>query len=116
MWLVRNESTGRVLAWRVQRADDWIQRAVGFLPRASIAAEEGLWIERCNAVHTVGMRVPLDIVFLDRDRRVIRVDRGVRPHQLYVGAANAHIVVEFGAGFAEANPLAAGDLLTLEPV
>ena len=39
MWLVRNATTGRVLAWRVRRADGWLERTVGFLPRSSIAPE-----------------------------------------------------------------------------
>ena len=116
MWLVRNQDTGRVLAWRVRRADGWVSRLVGFLPRRSIAAEEGLWFENCGAVHTVGMRTALDIIFLDRGLRVVRVVPNVRPHRLYVGARGAHVVVEFGPGFAKANPLAPGDQLALEPV
>ena len=116
MWLVRNATTGRVLAWRVRRADGWLERTVGFLPRSSIAPEEGMWFEGCHAVHTIGMRSALDVVFLDRNHRVVRVDENVPPHKLYVGARNAHVVAEFGPGFAKANPLNPGDQLTLEPV
>ncbi len=116
MWLVRNATTGRVLAWRVRRCDGWLDRTVGFLPREAIAPEEGLWFERCHAVHTVGMRVPLDIVFLDRALRVVHAESRVRPHRLYVGHPQAAIVAEFGAGFLEANPVAPGEQLALEPV
>jgi uncharacterized membrane protein (UPF0127 family) len=116
MWLVRNRTTGRVLAWRVRRADDWVARIVGFLPRGSIAPEEGLWFERCGAVHTLGMRSALDIVFLDRELRVLRIAADVRPQRLYVGAPHARVVAEFGPGFAKANPLEPGDQLSLEPV
>lgn len=116
MWLVRNSRTGRVLAWRVRRADNWLDRTVGFLPRASIAPEEGLWFENCHAVHTIGMRTPLDVVFLDRENRVVKVEPNVTPHKLYVGARSAHTVAEFGPGFAKANPLEPGDQLVIEPV
>jgi len=116
MWLVRNASTGRVLAWRVRRADNWLERAVGFLPRTSIAPEEGLWFEHCHAVHTIGMRTALDVVFLDKDMRVVKVEANVAPQKLYVGAQNAHTVAEFGPGFVKANPLSPGDQLALEPV
>jgi uncharacterized membrane protein (UPF0127 family) len=116
MWLVRNATTGRVLAWRVRRADGWLERTVGFLPRSSIAPEEGLWFERCGSVHTIGMRTALDVVFLDKNHRVVRVDENVQPQKFYVGAKNAHIVAEFGPGFAKANPLNPGDHLQLEPV
>ena len=116
MWLVRNARTGRVLAWRVRRADNWLDRTVGFLPRASIAPEEGLWFENCHAVHTIGMRTALDLVFLDRENRVVKVEPNVTPHKLYVGARCAHTVAEFGPGFAKANPLEPGDQLVIEPV
>lgn len=116
MWLVRNANTGRVLAWRVRRADNWLDRTVGFLPRTSIAPEEGIWFDGCHAVHTLGMRTALDVVFLDVNRRVVKVESNVTPHKLYVGAPKAHTVVEFGPGFAKANPLEPGDLLQLEPV
>ena len=116
MWLVRNADTGRVLAWRVRRADSWIDRTVGFLPRSSIAPEEGLWFENCSAVHTIGMRTPLDVVFLDKQNRVVKVESNVTPHKLYVGARNAHTVAEFGPGFAKANPLEPGEQLLIEPV
>jgi uncharacterized membrane protein (UPF0127 family) len=62
------------------------------------------------------MRTALDIVFLDRSLRVVRVDANVPPQRLYVGARRAHVVVEFGPGFAKANPLEPGDRLVLEPV
>jgi uncharacterized membrane protein (UPF0127 family) len=116
MWLVRDRATGRILARRVRRADGWLSRFIGFLPRRTIAPDEGLWFERCGAVHTLGMRTALDIVFLDRDLRVLRIDANVRPQRLYVGARHAHVVAEFGPGFAQANPLAPGDQLSLEPV
>jgi len=116
MWLVRNAETGRVLAWRVRRADGWFERAVGFLPRTSIAPEEGLWFEHCHAVHTIGMRTALDMVFLDKDHRVVKVAANVTPHKLVVTAKNAHTVAEFGPGFIAANPINVGDTLQIEPV
>jgi uncharacterized membrane protein (UPF0127 family) len=116
MWLVRNAATGRVLAWRVRRADNVIDRTIGFLTRATIEPEEGLWFEGCSAVHTVGMRSALDIVFLDKNLHVLKVEANVTPHKLYVGARDAHIVAEFGPGFARANPLSVGDQLQLEPI
>ncbi len=116
MWLVRNAATRRVLAWRVRRCQGWLERTVGFLPRAAIAPEEGLWFERCGAVHTVGMRTPLDIVFLDRELRVLHAEPEVKPQRLYVGHPRAKIVAEFGPGFLAANPLAEGERLELEPV
>jgi uncharacterized membrane protein (UPF0127 family) len=116
LWLLRDAGTGRVLAGRVRRADGWLSRLLGFLPRSSIAADEGLWFAHCRAVHTLGMRVALDVVFLDRQGRVIRIDAGVGPGRWQVGEAQADTVAEFAAGFAAAQRLAPGDAVVLEPL
>ncbi|MBA2506574.1 MAG: DUF192 domain-containing protein [Thermoleophilaceae bacterium] len=41
-----------------------------------------LLIPRCSSVHTFGMRVALDLVWLDSDWRVVRVDRAVPPRRV----------------------------------
>jgi uncharacterized membrane protein (UPF0127 family) len=114
-WLVREAASGRVLAGRVRRADGWLERTLGFLPRARIDPDEGLWFARCRAVHTLGMRVRLDIVFLDRDGRVLRIAAAVPPGRWHVGEPGADAVAEFAAGFAAARALAVGAVLVLEP-
>jgi len=114
-WLVRDAATGRVLASRVRRADGWLERTLGFLPRSALGMDEGLWIPRCRAVHTLGMRVPLDVVFVDRDGRVVRIEAAVAAGRWHVGEPRAHAVAEFAAGFAAANALAVGSVLALEP-
>jgi hypothetical protein len=38
-----------------------------------------LLLPRCRSVHTFGMRFPLDLVWLDRDGRTVRVDAAVPP-------------------------------------
>ncbi|HZX67985.1 MAG TPA: DUF192 domain-containing protein [Candidatus Elarobacter sp.] len=110
---MRNARTGHVLARRVRRADNPLARAIGFLTRAAIAPDEGLWFDRCAAVHTLGMRSALDIIFLDADRRIVSIQPNVTPGKLHVGAPGAHITLEFGPGFLAANEIAIGDQLQL---
>jgi len=38
-----------------------------------------LWISPCSAIYTVGMKNPVDIVFLDRERRIIKILRNFPP-------------------------------------
>jgi uncharacterized membrane protein (UPF0127 family) len=45
-------------------------------------AGEGLLIPRCRCVHTLGMRFPLDLLFLDTGGRVVELQRGVRPGRI----------------------------------
>ncbi len=41
-----------------------------------------LLIEGCRSVHTFGMRYELDLVWLDGEGAVVRVDRGVPPRRV----------------------------------
>ena len=42
-------------------------------------AGPGLLIPRCRCIHTIGMRFPLDVVFLDDAGQEVRRVQGVRP-------------------------------------
>lgn len=52
-----------------------------------------LLIPRCRSVHTFGMRFALDLVWLDGERRVVRIDRAVPPRRV-VSCGSARAVVE----------------------
>jgi uncharacterized membrane protein (UPF0127 family) len=39
----------------------------------------GLWIIPCHGVHTLAMRFPIDVAYLNRDRIVIHIERELRP-------------------------------------
>ena len=57
----------------------------------------GLRILKCNSIHTFGMRFALDLVWLGRDGRVLRVDHGVAPRRMKL-CVRARSVVETAAG------------------
>jgi len=61
----------------------------------------GLHIPRCRSVHTFGMRFPLDLVWLDREGAVVRVDHGV-PARRVRTCMRARSVVELNAGVSDA--------------
>ena len=59
------------------------------------------------------MRFPIDVVFLDRDWRVVGIRHGLRPWRV-AGARRAAAALELPAGAAAAAGLEEGDLLALE--
>ena len=62
-----------------------------------------------RSVHTVGMRRPIDVVFVDADLRVLKVVHAMRPGRLAV-ARGAVAALELVAGAATVRP---GDRLGL---
>ena len=77
------------------------ERRRGLAKMAPLPAGYGLRILKCNSIHTIGMRFALDLVWLGRDGRVLRVDRGVRPWRMKL-CVRARSVVETAAGGGDA--------------
>ena len=113
-FLLRNATNGKVLATGVDRATNAWTRGVGLLPRGSVTSDEGLWIDGCGAVHTLGMRATLDLYFLDRENRVLKIAPAVPPNRLAVTCRNAVTVVELGAFADSGRDVLVGDRLSLE--
>jgi len=113
-FVLRNASNGKVIATRVALASTPWSRGVGLLPRASVAPDEGLWIDRCGAVHTIGMRATIDLLFLDKNNCVLRIASAVPPNRLAVTCRKAVAVVELGADPNAGRDVLVGDRLVME--
>jgi uncharacterized membrane protein (UPF0127 family) len=91
----RFRGLGRIelLGLELPVAETVLSRLLGLalLPRER--AGPGLLIPNCRSVHTFGMRFRLDLVFLDAERRIIRVRRGV-PAGCVVRCREADAVLE----------------------
>jgi uncharacterized membrane protein (UPF0127 family) len=70
-------------------------------------------IDAAPSVHMFFMRFPIDVVFLDRDWKVVRVVQGLRPWRV-AGARRAVAALELPAGAAAEAGIAEGDVLSLE--
>jgi uncharacterized membrane protein (UPF0127 family) len=89
---------GRI-AIRVLRAERFDERLRGLLGRECWTRRHALWISPCRLVHTFGMRQAIDMVFVDREYRILRVDPDVEPNRVR-GCPRAHGVLELAAGSA----------------
>jgi uncharacterized membrane protein (UPF0127 family) len=59
------------------------------------------------------MRIPIDVIFLDRTGRVLRLESNVRPNRLALACPEAEAVIELGCGALCDGEVAAGDYLEL---
>ncbi|HEU5214570.1 MAG TPA: DUF192 domain-containing protein [Gaiellaceae bacterium] len=106
---------GEVVCERCEIPESAFGRARGLLGRERLEPGEGMLIDRAGSVHMFFMRFPIDVVFLDRDRKVVGVRRGLRPWRV-AGARRAVAALELPAGAASAAGVEAGDVLLLEDV
>jgi uncharacterized membrane protein (UPF0127 family) len=63
----------------VRRARDPLARLLGLAGLRALPPGTALLLPRTRSVHTCAMRFSLDLVWLDRAGRVVRIDRAVPP-------------------------------------
>jgi uncharacterized membrane protein (UPF0127 family) len=91
----------------LRRADSFASRLVGLAGLRTLPPDAGLLLTRTKAVHTFGMRFALDLVWIDRAGRVIRVDRALPPRR-FAACGGAGAVIELAAGGADRAGLTPG--------
>ncbi len=113
-WGLRNATTGGRLAARLEGAFDSATRKKGLLGRDRLEPGTGLVIAPCGGIHTWFMRFPIDVLFVARDGRVVKVRHAVKPWRVTL-ALSAFCVIELPAGTARECPTSRGDRLELVP-
>jgi uncharacterized membrane protein (UPF0127 family) len=111
--LVRNATRGVPLGDAIDVADTSAKRRTGLLKHTHLAAGEGLWIAPCEAIHTFGMKFPIDVVFLSRKRKVLKIRKEMGRRRIAV-CLWAHSVLELPAGTLEQTGTVPGDQLEFE--
>lgn len=92
------------------RPANFFARARGLIRRAPLKPSQAWWFERCNAVHTCGVRSPIDVLHLSDEGDLLLIDPALPPWRVSVCRGGAH-VVELGAGRAEELDLQIGTQL-----
>ena len=110
---MRNETRNTVLAEAADLANTSATRRTGLLKHERLEPGDGLWIVPCESVHTFFMKFPIDLVYLDKRRKVRKVRRAVPAWRLSA-CLTAHSVLELPAGTVERTGTAVGDELAMD--
>lgn len=102
-----------ILGDRVALARSPLARLRGLLNRQGLEAGEGLLLRPCNGVHTYFMRFAIDVVFLDSDGVVLRIERSMRPQRMVPLVRRAKQALELPAGATAAVDLGVGSRLAI---
>ena len=111
--LVRNQTRQTVLADAAEVADTSAKRRTGLLKHDRLAPGEGLWIVPCESVHTFFMKFPIDLVYLDKRKKVRKIRPAVPPWRLSL-CLGAHSVLELPAGRVAEIGAEVGDELSID--
>ena len=113
--MLRNIDTGCVVAARVLVADSFLTRFKGLMGRRSLPESEGLLLENCSSIHTFFMRFPIDVVFLDKNFRVVGAFPDVKPWRILAGVKGGIHTLELPSGVLTSTGTIAGHRLSYDP-
>ena len=103
--------TDGLLVCRARVASSFGARFRGLMLTSSLEAGTGLLFPRTSSVHTQFMRYPIDVVFLDAERRVVSIRPKLRPWR-FASCRGSSSALELAGGEAARLGLAEGDVLT----
>jgi len=106
--------TDAPLATRALVARSFRDRMVGLLAHRALPQGEALVLPRCSSIHTLGMRFPIDAVFVSRDWRVVALRECLGPGRIILPIRDAWGVIELACGtLRQVQDLKVGDQLRL---
>lgn len=108
-----NLSNGAVIGDKIQTAFSFWPRFKGLLGRQSLADGEGMLLYPCSSIHCLGMRFPIDIVFLNGEYQVLAIREKMMPGTL-ASCSKAQYVLELSAGEISCHQIAVGDYVIFE--
>lgn len=113
---IHNETRGTLVAARARWADRFWSRLRGLPGRKELPPDEGMVVVPCWSVHTFFLRVPIDIVYVDRQRTVVKTVSDLKRFRACAGGRSAHHAVEVPTGTVRESRTPVGDQLRFEEV
>jgi len=104
---VVNRTRDSVLAERAELADNFWTRFMGLMGRRSLSAGGGLVLKPGGGIHMWFMRIPLDVIHVDKHDRVTHVLHGIKPWRLGPLFVGNKLAIELPVGAADGTQ--AGD-------
>ena len=101
------------LATKLRKADNFLTRLIGLLKRTNLGPEEALWLMPSKGIHTVGMKFPIDVVFLNKDCQVLGLISGMSQYRISGVHLRGYSVLELPSGTIRKSRTEIGDALEI---
>ena len=110
-----NRTRRAYLATTLDVADTHWSRLKGLTlkPESAFRPGQGLWIRPSRGVHTLGMRFSIDVVYLDKDQRVVHLEKQLKPWRVAPVRLQTASVLELPANTLDPTGTMLGDELEM---
>jgi uncharacterized membrane protein (UPF0127 family) len=113
-----NRTRNAYLANRLSVADTHWSRLRGLMWKdaASFPAGDGLWIVPSRGVHTLAMRFPIDVLYLDKKKFVVHVEQSLKPWRVARVSLQTASILELPGNTLHSSGTTVGDEIEIAPV
>ena len=111
---IRNVTRNILLCEKASMADNFWKRAKGLMFRKGWEEFDGLLLSPCRSIHTFGMRMEIDVCFLDPEHRIMKSLDALGPWKAAQGGRYSHATLELPAGTLARTGTGTGDRLVLD--
>ncbi len=94
----------------INMTENFMERFLGLMGKSDVGAE-ALLIEPCKSIHMFFMKMPIDAVFLDKNGRILAVEKNLKPWSVSGIYKNGRSVMEMPSGSADRLGLECGEVL-----
>lgn len=88
----------KILSNNIEVAESFSSRLIGLMFKEKFENADGLMIDPCRSIHTCFMKYPLDIVFLSKEDKVVKIVRCLQPWRMTWIYYRAKKTLEMPAG------------------
>lgn len=110
-----HSTTNRSIAKNVKYAHSMLDRMLGVMFIKEMKGMDGLLIDPCNSIHNCFVRFSLDVIFIDKENKVVKIIRDFRPWRFTRIYFKSRKVLELPAGSLIDN-ISIGDQLEVRGV
>ncbi|MEE6251193.1 MAG: DUF192 domain-containing protein [Bdellovibrionota bacterium] len=114
MKMLKNKSKNIALTSKLDVADHFYKKLVGMMGKSKFPENYCLWIKKTSSIHTHFMKVPIDVVFVNREMCVEKIYWNLKPWKITWPNFKYDSVFEFTRGTLDKQQLEIGDQLSVE--
>lgn len=110
--IIKNTTQNTTIATDAKIADNFISRLKGLLGASRLESGGALIIRPCSSIHTLGMKFAIDVIFLDKHDKVVKIMNNMKAGRFSL-AWGASYVIELPSGVADTTNIRVGDMIAI---
>jgi len=112
--MLLNTTKKTVIVSELAVADNFFKRFMGLMGKNDLPQGKGLMIKPCNSIHMFFMKIPLDILFVDRDNKIIHIIKDIKPWKVSKIVPGAVSAIELPIGTIDSSNTEVSDFVTFK--